>query len=275
MRCEIHQMTHNRVHERPMGPAVALGLLLAACGGCVRHASPEAIKLLAEGRDAYERSDDQAVIAKAGKFLALNAHTAEADVAYYLRGLAYYRTKDLPAAREDLKRSAARARGKDLHLKVLKALGDLAYDTGDTDWAETLYREALDEMNPKAPPADEVRYRLGCALQQKGQWWDADLQFDRLGHDFPDSPAARLAERRIRCKAWAFQIVAFDREDLADSESARLAKLGLATTVGHAVVAGKLRFLVQAGRYDTYPIAAADAPRIRGIAHSAQLVPTR
>ena len=258
-----------------MSAAAAIGLLLAACGGCVEHASPEAIKLLAEGQGAYERSDDHAAIAKTSEFLAHSAQTAEADVAYYLRGLAYYRTKDLPAAREDLKRSAARTRRKDLHLKVLKALGDLAYDTGDLDWAETLYRGALDEMNLKAPPADEVRYRLGCALQRKGNWWDADSQFDRLRHDFPDSAPARLAERRIRCQAWAFQIAAFDRKDLADSESARLAKVGLATTVRHAVVDGKLRFLVQAGRYDTYAAADADAPKIRNAAASAQLVPTR
>jgi len=252
-----------------------MGLLLTICSGCVQHASPEAIKLLAEGRNAYERSDDQAVIARTSEFLATSAKTAEADVAYYLRGLAYYRAKNLPAAREDLKRSAARARGKDLHVKALKALGDLAYDTGDVNWAETLYREALDKMDPKAPPADEVRYRLGCALQRKGQWWQADSQFVRLGYDFPDSPAAHLAKRRVRCRAWAFQIAAFDRKDLADSESARLAKLGLATTVRHAVIEGKLRFLVQAGWYDTCAAAEAAAGKIHNAAATAQLVPTR
>jgi tetratricopeptide (TPR) repeat protein len=258
-----------------LGATVALGLLLLAAGGCVQHASPEAMKLLAEGRDAYERSADQTVIAKTSEFLAHNAQTAEADVAYYLRGLAYYRTKDLPAAREDLKRSAAGAQQKDLHMKVIKALGDLAFDTGDADWAETLYREALDEMDLKAPPADEIRYRLGCVLQLKGNWWDADSQFGRLGHDFPDSPPARLGERRTRCRAWTFQIAAFDRKDLADSESARLAKVGLATAVHPAVVEGKLRFMVQAGRYDTYAGADDDAPAIRNAAANAQLVPTR
>ena len=89
----------------------AVGLLLAACGGCVQHAGPEAVKLLGDAQAAYGRSDDQGTIAKAGEFLAQNSNTAEADAAYYLRGLAYYRTKDLPAAREDLKRAADRARG--------------------------------------------------------------------------------------------------------------------------------------------------------------------
>jgi len=275
MQCEIRQMARNREHGRSICAVAAIGLLLVTCVGCVEHASPDAIELLAEGRDAYEKSDDQAAIARTSEFLANNARTAEADVAYYLRGLAYYRTGDLPAAREDLKRSASRARQKDLHLKVLKALGDLAFDTGDMDWAETLYAEALAEMDPKVTPADDVRYRLGCVLQRKGQWWDADSQFERLQHDFPDSRAARLAGRRIRCRAWTFQLAAFDRKDLAESASARLAKVGLTTAVRPTVIEGKLTFLVQAGWYETHAAAAADTQKIRNADPNAPLVPTR
>jgi tetratricopeptide (TPR) repeat protein len=253
----------------------AVGLLLAACGGCVQHAGPEAVKLLGDAQAAYGRSDDQGTIAKASEFLDQNSHTAEADVAYYIRGLAYYRARHLPPAREDLKRAADGARGKDLRVKAVKALGDLALESGDADWAQTLYTQALDEMDLAKPPADEVRYGLGCALQHKGLWWDADAQFDRLLHDFPDRPATRLAGRRIRCRAWAFQIAAFDRQDLAEAESARLAKIGPKTTVRQAVVDGKLKFLVQAGWYDTYA-AAGNAGQIRAAAAAnAQLVPTR
>jgi tetratricopeptide (TPR) repeat protein len=255
--------------------AAMLGLLLAACVGCVQHAGPEAVKLLSDAQAAYGRSDDQTAIAKAGEFLGQNSHTAEADAAYYIRGLAQYRMKDLPAAREDLQQAAARARGKDLHVKAVKALGDLALETGDANSAQAFYTEALDEMDLAKPPADEVRYGLGCALQLKGLWWDADAQFDRLLHKFPDRPAARLAGRRIRCRAWTFQIAAFERQDLAESESARLAKIGVETAVGDAVVDGKLAFLVQAGRYETHAAAGGETARIRAFAPKAQLVPTR
>ncbi len=251
----------------------ALALMLAACAGCVQHAGPEEIKLLTDAQAAYSRSDDHAAIAKAGEFLQQNSHTAEADVAYYLRGLAQYRVRDLPAAREDLTRAAG-TRGKDLRLKAVKALGDLALETGDANSAQMLYSQALGEMDLDKPPADEVRYGLGCALQIKGLWWDADVQFDRLLHDFPDSPVARLAGRRIRCQAWTFQIAAFDRQDLAEAESARLAKIGLKTTIAQAVVDGKLQFLLQAGRYDTHAAATA-AKTLRAAAPNAQLVPTR
>jgi hypothetical protein len=67
---------------------------------------------------------------------------------------------------------------------------------------------------------------------------------------------------------------AFDRQDLAEAESARLAKIGLETTVGQAVVDGKLKFLLQAGRYDTHA-AAGNAGQSRAAAANAQLVPTR
>jgi len=261
--------------RRPWCIAAALGLLLAACIGCVQHAGPEEIKLIGDAQAAYARSDDQAAIAKAGEFLAQNSHTAEADVAYYVRGLAHYRAKDLPAAREDLKQAAERARGKGLRVKAVKALGDLALETGDADWARTLYTQALDEMDLDKPPADEVRYGLGCALQIKGLWWDADLQFDRLMHDFPDRPVARLAGRRIRCQAWTFQLAAFDRQDLAEAESARLAKIGLKTAVREAVVDGKLQFLLQAGWYETRAAAEAAGKTLRAAASDAQLVPAR
>jgi tetratricopeptide (TPR) repeat protein len=255
--------------------AAMLGLLFAACGGCVQHAGPEAVKLLGDAQAAYGRSDDQGTIAKASEFLDQNSHTAEADVAYYIRGLAYYRARHLPAAREDLKRAADRARGKDFHLKAVKALGDLALESGDADWARMLYTQALDEMDLAKPPADEVRYGLGCALQHKGLWWDADVQFDRLLHDFPDRPTARLAGRRIRCQAWTFQIAAFDRQDLAEAESARLAKIGPKTTIRQAVVDGKLKFLLQAGWYDTYAAAGNAGKTLRAAAANAHLVPTR
>ena len=252
-----------------------LGLFLAACGGCVEHAGPEAVKLLSDAQAAYTQSDDRGTIAKASEFLAQNSHTAEADAAYYFRGLAQYRAKDLPAAREDLKRAANKAQGKDLRSKAVKALGDLALESGDANSAQTFYTQALDEMDLAKPPADEVRYGLGCALQLKGLWWDADIQFDRLLHDFPDRHVARLAGRRIRCRAWTFQLTAFDRQDLAESESARLAKIGVNTAVREAVVDGKLKFLVQAGRYDTHAAAEEADKTLGGLAAKAQLVPTR
>ena len=78
----------------------------------------------------------------------------------------------------------------------------------------------------------------------------------------------------VRCP----RIWDFDRQDLAEAESARLAKIGPKTTIGQAVVDGKLRFLLQAGRYDTRAAAteAGKAGKTLGnLAANAQLVPAR
>jgi hypothetical protein len=75
----------------------------------------------------------------------------------------------------------------------------------------------------------------------------------------------------VRCP----RIWDFDRQDLAEAESARLAKIGPKTTIGQAVVDGKLKFLLQAGRYDTHAAAAGDAAPVRAAAANAHLVPTR
>jgi len=254
--------------------ARALFLLVSAAGGCIEHASPEAKALLVRGSRAYGASNIPAAIAAMDEFLAGNSRTAEAEMAYYLRGLAQWRAGDANAARQDLEAAADRARTRTMHFNAIKALGDLAIETGDANQAVTLYTQALEEADANSP-LDEVRYGLGCALQRQGQWWHADAQFDRLLHDFPASRLAAPTRRRIRCQAWTFQIAAFSQKGLADDESARLAKIGLPTTVEPTIASDRLEFVVQAGRYDTYAQAAAHAEQVRRFATAAPLVPTR
>jgi tetratricopeptide (TPR) repeat protein len=261
------------------GPPRALGpllwALLAACVGCVEQVDPEAKKLLTASKAAYDCGDDEAVIRDTTAFLKDHAKSQPAEVAYYLRGLALYRRGNLPAARADLKLAASHAQRKDVRTGALKALGDLAFDSGDADWAEGLYREALAEMEPKAAPADEVRYRLGCALQRKGRWGEADEQFDRVVHVFAGTQAARRAERRLRCVAWTVQAGAFARRDAARAEAARLRARGLTVVTRPETVDAKLCFLVQVGLYDTYEQAAAALPAVRALRSDAFVTPTR
>jgi len=249
-------------------------LLVSAAGGCIEHASPEAKALLVRGGRAYGANNIPAAIAAMDEFLAGNSRTAEAEMAYYLRGLAQWRAGDANSARQDLEAAADRARTRAMHYNAIKALGDLAIETGDANQAVTLYTQALEEADANSP-LDEVRYGLGCALQRQGQWWHADAQFDRLLHDSPDSRLAGPTRRRSRCQAWTFQIAAFGQKGLAEDESARLAKIGLPTTVEPTIANDRLEFVVQAGRYDTYAQAAAHAKQVRRFAADAPLVPTR
>ena len=251
----------------------AVGLL--GCLGCVKTVSPEARQLLIDSKAAYARGDDETVIRQTTTFLGGHADTNLADVAYYLRGLAKYRRKDTSGAREDLKAAVTATQRKDVRLGALKALGDLAYETGDMAWAESLYGQALKDIETGKPPADEVRYRLGCVLQRRGRWSAADEQFDRVVHVFAGTEIAGRAERRLRCLAWTVQAGAFARQAHAHAEALRLRGLKLQAVARPGSPGPKLYFVVQVGLYGTYEQAAAVLPSVRRHCRDAFITPTR
>ena len=255
--------------------ALAALPLLAMLAGCPQKIRPEAEHLLVTGREAYDRGDDASAIRDTSAFLAEYPNASLSDVAYYLRGLARLRQKEAASAREDLKAAATRSRRRDLRIGALKALGDLAFDDGDMDWAITLYGEELGELGPTERPGEEVRYRLGCALQHRGHWNEADQHFDRVVHAFAGTEAARRAELRLRCTAWTVQAASFERKDLADREAARLRAGGLPATVTAAQAAGRLHFRVSVGRQETYEQAAALLSAVKRLRDDAFVTPTR
>ncbi|MGB2823617.1 MAG: SPOR domain-containing protein, partial [Phycisphaerae bacterium] len=185
------------------------------------------------------------------------------------------RRRDVAGAKSDLQLAAGRAQRRDVRVGSLKALGDVAFDENDLDWSENLYRQALVVGEPKTKPVDEVRYRLGCVLQRKGRWGDADEQFDRVSHVFAGTQVARRAERRLRCLAWTIQAGAFSTKKLAEADASRLRAAKLAAVTRPLTVAGKLQFLVQVGWYDSYERAAAALPTVRRHRSDAFVTPTR
>lgn len=255
--------------------AAGLWAIVGLCAGCVSHAGPEAMALLERGRAALDANDHAGATDLAEQFLSQNARTAEADEAYYLRGMGRWRAGDPNGARADLQTAASKARTGATHYRALKALGDLAMRTGEPAGAVTVYRQAIEEADANFPGFDEVRYSLGRAHQQLGQWWQADGQFDRLIYTQPDSPAAARASRRIRCNAWTFRIAAHSEKAPADEEAARLTQMGLTTRVRPAIVDDRLIFFVEAGRYQTRTEAEADAGKVRGFSARARIVPTK
>jgi len=246
-----------------------------ACGGCVQPVSPEAKQLLADGKAAYDDGDDEAAIAKTGAFLAEHSKTNLADVAYYVRGLARLRAKQTSGAKTDLQMAAATTDKPSVRLGASKALGDLVFDSGDAEYAEKLYRQALADAQPRTPPADEIRYRLGCTLQRRGRWSEADEQFDHVVHVFQGSEVARRAERRLRCVAWTVQAGAFDTKALADAEVARLHREKIEAVTRATTDGGKLRFVVQVGRHETHAAAARTLPIVRRASRDALVTVTR
>jgi tetratricopeptide (TPR) repeat protein len=266
-------MTLNRrVWILPLAGACAL---LCGAAGCVEPVSPEAKQLLIGGRAAYDRGDDATVVRQTGEFLAEHAKSSLSDVAHYLRGLANYRQQSTSAAQADLRAALAETKRRDIRLGSLKALGDMAYEDGDMVAADGLYRQAQAECEPSARPADEIGYRLGCALQVQGRWSEADEQLDRVAHVFAGSEIARRAERRLRCVAWTVQAGAYEKKASADAEAARLRAARLPINTRPVLVDGKLRFFVQAGWFDTRDKAAALLPAVRKLRTDAFIIPSR
>jgi tetratricopeptide (TPR) repeat protein len=257
--------------------AALAGACVVLCGstGCVEPVSPEARQLLLDGRAAYDRGEDATVLRQTNAFLAQHARSSLSDVAHYLRGLADYRQQNLPAARADLQAALAETKRRDIRLGSLKALGDLAYEDGDLAGADSFFRQALAECEPSVRPADEIGYRLGCALQAQGRWSEADEQLDRVAHVFAGSEIARRAERRLRCVAWTVQAGAYEKKAAADTEAVRLRAARLPASTRPVLVDGKLRFFVQAGWFDTRDKAAALLPAVRKVRPDAFIIPSR
>ena len=244
----------------------------AACNGPL---TPEAEKLLESGRLAYKQGDDNGAVRKMDLFLKDWAKSRQADEAYYYRGLAKYRTHNLPGAREDLQAALDRTRRKAVRVGAMVALGDLADDTDDTAAAEKVYLDVLKDIDRDKKPADHVCYRLGCTLQRQGRWKDADAYFDKVIYLFNGTELAGRAQQHVRCKAWTIQAGAFEAKPRADAAAAALRREGLDASSQPALRDGKPVFLVNVGRYPTFRQAAADLSKVRRHCNDAFVTTTR
>ena len=238
-------------------PNVVFLFALTVCVGCTGQLTPQAKKLLESSWASYKAGDDAATIEKLNGFLEANAKSPQADEAYYLRGLARHRRKELDGAKADLQTAFDRSKDKQLRAKAAVALGELAFEADDMALAENMYRRALSEAEADKEPADQAYYRLGCVLQRQGRWEQADAQFDRLDYLFPKSELAKLAGRKIRCTAWTHQAGSFSDKSRADAEAKRLKERNLPAESKSIAQDGRLVHVVQVGRFATYEQAAA------------------
>ncbi len=223
--------------------------------GCNSRLSPEAEKLLASGKLAYNNGDDRGVVRKMDVFLKDNDRSRRSDEAYYYRGLARYRMGNLPGAKADMRESLDRTRHKSVRVGALVALGDLAYDMDDVAAAERMYSDALKELGDDKhgkKPADHAHYRLGTVLQRRGRWDEADAHFDRVIYLFKDSELAKRSALRVRCRAWTIQAGIFKAKLRADAAMAEMRAKNLPADRRPVLRDGRLVFRVSIGRYPTF-----------------------
>lgn len=243
--------------------------------GCQPQLSPQAEALLAEGAAAYRSGQYDTTVRRMDVFLQDPSSTSRADEAYYLRGLAKSRLKDVPGARFDLEEAVRRARQAELKGKALVELGEIAFQGGEAAEAERLFTAALKDVPENQPPADIAHYRLGCLLQRRGRWADADVHFSRLMFLFEGTPMAQRAASMVRCTAWTVQVGAFASARNAEAMTQQLREKGLPVNVEKVTRDGKLLHQVQVGRYSAYEQATAALVEVRKYARDALVIPTR
>ena len=225
--------------------------------GCNGALTPQAKAILDAGSAAYGRGDYESTLRHMDRFLREHSGLRGADQALYIRGKAKLELNDLAGAKADLQEALDRTRLPQVQVNASNALGDLAWNEGDMATAETMYRRAIQSARKDEPGAAHARYRLGCVLQRRGSWRDADLQFDRLMYLFGDTELGRRAKLRVRCRAWTVQVGSFTDSALADEMAARLQAADLPAAVEAVGGNGRPLFRVQVGRFATYEQATA------------------
>ena len=259
-----------------MTMAAAVAASLFATAGCGKEPmSPEALEILRSGITAYNRGDDWTAVQRMDTFVARHGNTRRVDEAYYFRGLAHQRLKDPDKAKLDFTAALDNTDREDLEIRSYLALGDIAYDAGDTSGAEEMYRRVLAEGPRGDPPADHALYRLGATLQRQGNWHEADLNFNELIDQFSDTEMATLSSRRVHATAWTIQVAAFQSKERADTLARKLRESDHPAFVWPASMKDGLYYLVRVGRHQTHTEAAASLRAVQAIAPEAFVTVTR
>jgi tetratricopeptide (TPR) repeat protein len=202
------------------------------------------------------RRDYAGTIEKANRFLLEFGGTREAGRAYYLRGKAKLSLSRTTEAKMDLQDAVSRSGNADVRANARLALGQMAFDNGQMVLAEDLYRKAVADIEVGKPPGDHARYRLGCVLQRRGLWSQAELEFRQVVEYFANTELARRSSRRVNATAWTVQAGAFGSRARAAVLVKKLRAGGLAPDIRPVLGKSGPLYIVVVNRYGTYQQAA-------------------
>lgn len=244
-------------------------LVSAGCAG--EQIAPETRRKLDAAQADYGVKKYQDVVRYTNEILRNEPRGEGAMQAQYLRGMALYRLKEFAPSREDLQRVYDRTRNADLRIKATDTLGELAYLRGALEEADRLLTEVLDQTPEGERPGDHARFRRGCIRQRQGKWTEADVEFEKVLYQFPNTPTADKARRRARGRSWTIQVGSYDSKSNANAAAPRYRQAGLRTYIEPVMQDGKLKFLLQVGRWGQYEIAEGNLPAVRRITSDAFL----
>lgn len=244
-------------------------LVWSGCSG--ETITPDTRRRLDATRADYRAKKHRDVVRETSEILRNETHGEGAMQAYYLRGMALYRLKEFAPACEDLQRVYDRTRNGDLRIKATDTLGELAYLRGDLSESDRLLGEVLDQTREGERPGDHARFRRGCIRQRRGEWIEADVEFEKVLYQFPNTPIADKARRRARGRSWTIQVGSYDHKSNANAAAPRYRQAGLRTYIVPVMRDGKLIFQLQVGRWGRYETAESTLPAVRRITSDAFL----
>ncbi|MBN1555196.1 MAG: SPOR domain-containing protein [Phycisphaerae bacterium] len=247
-------------------------LILLMSAGCVQERiAPETRRKIDLAQNAYQAREYQKTIRDTGEILRETPRGEGAMQAQYLRGMARYRLKEYPAAREDLLQVYNHTKNWDLRIKATDTLGELAYLRGNLDQAERYFSEVIAQTRPADRPADHARFRRGCLYQRQGKWAQADVEFEKVTYHFPKTAVAGKAAQRVRGRSWTIQVGSYKSKQNAADAAKRYQQDGLRTFIEPVMRDDALVFLLQIGRWGQYETAESNLPAVRRITSDAFL----
>jgi len=242
-------------------------------GGC-ESAGPRSLDLLADGEAAYRAGQYDLAISRLSRFVATAGRQPEASRALYVRGMAYARAGRRGLAYADLQRAATEAADPQVAGGAWAVLGVMRFE--DEDWAGAVraLQRAVGRLPPDAPE-DALRYRLALTLERTGEWGAAQRAFRELLRKSPRGPYAKAAARRLELRPdhFAVQCGVFASARSAEERAAQLRREGVAAEVRREPRGGETRYVVLAGRYDSYAEARRALTEVRARVPDAVLWP--
>jgi len=223
---------------------------------------------------AFLAGDWEKAVDLYSRYLDTNPSSPIADEALYYRARAYLKRGNYAAARGDFEYAMKHGKSKQTRGMATVGLADTYFAEERFSQAALFYRKALRKYK-NFIAADEVLYRLGLACQRMSLWEEAGIYFSRLCSEFPSSPRAPLARRKVRFpeKFFSVQVGAFKAKSLAFALASRLEKAGFSSYVTNWTSDGEMWYYVRSGHFDTWAEAKNFAKSLREAGFETYIVP--
>lgn len=258
----------------PTVTANLLLILLLQLSGCNSLVSDQNKRQLRDAAKLLEQESYPDASAKLEKLLQQGPPTTAASEAHYMLGLC-----NVPMQQPDQARRSFQNALQNTDLPILKhyirlSLANLAFEQQDYSKAAQLYGPYLDSL-PRRPPFHWAYYRYGLVLQATGNFKQADVQFARIIHLFPDTDVFDSARNHFGKTHYTIELGHFPSLELAEQQQKEFPDLAEKIISVTRPTTGNWFYVNLYGKFETFPEAKQALASIKNIAGQARIVPMK